>query len=158
MSIKPRYAYSVLTGSKKYELRRWSGVRIFRGDVIVLYASGRVRAIVGEFTAGKIMVNTPSAIWRKVSGKNTGIGREAWRYIAGSKKAMAIEVLNPIVYPRPFTLDEVREIIPGWNPPLSFKVLKEGDPLLERVIKNARSYLEKTGRAKRISLEPSEQF
>ena len=48
MSIKPLFAEQILSGQKRYELRRRAG-EISAGSLVVLYASNPVKAIVGEF-------------------------------------------------------------------------------------------------------------
>ncbi|MEB3816606.1 MAG: DNA-binding protein [Desulfurococcales archaeon] len=135
MSLKPRYARAIFAGVKKYELRRLTGLPpVEEGSRIVVYASGNVKALVGEFRAGRILQGAPEALWARVRRPGSGLGEDAWEYIRGAKRAMAIEVLEPRLYQRPVSLEEIRRIIPGWNPPFSYKRLEEGDPLLELVL------------------------
>jgi len=139
ISIRPVYAYQIFRATKRFELRRNVIGRIPEGSVMIVYASGNVRAIIGEFTVGKVIEGTAEQVWRKVlSEKNHGIRGDAWHYIRGAQKAMALEVVNPVLYPRKVTLEEIRRIIPGWNPPLSYKVLREGEPLYELIIRKLR--------------------
>ncbi len=139
MSIRPKYAYRIFAGTKKYELRRWIGIRLEPGSLIVVYASGNVRALIGEFKAGKIIYGSPSKVWNYVSSQsNTGIYPEDKAYIMGSKTALAIEVLEPRLYKVSIKLDELRKIIPGFNPPLSFRELSREEPLYKLVIKKLR--------------------
>ncbi len=136
MSLKPKYARMIFAGVKKYELRRISGLpRVGEGSLIVVYVSGNVKAVVGEFSAGRILEGAPEALWARVRRPGTGIGEDAWEYIRGAKRAIAIEVLEPRLYQRPVSLEEIRRIIPGWNPPFSYKRLEEGDPFLELVLR-----------------------
>ncbi|MEB3772921.1 MAG: DNA-binding protein, partial [Desulfurococcales archaeon] len=60
------------------------------------------------------------------------------RYIKGSRLAQAIEVLNPRLYKVPVSLEEVRNIIPGWNPPHSYTKLRPEDPLYRLIIEPLR--------------------
>ncbi len=139
MSIKPRYASAIFAGRKKYELRRLVGLPpIEEGSIVVLYVSGNVRSVVGEFTAGRIHRAAPETIWSIVKRPGTGIEDDAWDYVRGAKRALAIEVKDPRMYHRPVNLDEIRRIIPGWMPPMSYKLLEEGDPFLELVLKPLR--------------------
>ncbi len=146
MSIRPRYARAIFAGIKKFELRRLiRGGPISGGSLIVVYVSGKVKSIVGEFTAGTVYRGTPEAIWNIASGKGNGVGRDAWGYIKGARKAMAIEVRNPRLYSRPVSLEEIRRIIPGWMPPMSYRQINEGDPILELIIKPLRLYRKPAG-------------
>lgn len=143
-SIKPIYAYRIFTGVKKYELRRYVGFEIEHGDEIILYVSGRVKSIMGEFTAGRVIKGAPEEVWKKLSRiPNTGVGEGDYKYIKGSRQAMAIEVLNPLVYPSPVELNTLRRILPDFNPPLSMRMLDENDPLIELIVKRVRRLAEK---------------
>ncbi len=139
MSIRPKYAYQIFTGRKKFELRRWIGIPITEGSVIVVYVSGSVKALMGEFRAGRIIMGSPQRVWNEIMKyKSHGIEKDAWPYIAGAKRAMAIEVLEPRLYPRPVKLDELRQIFPNFSPPLSFRVLHIEEPLYKFLVKPLR--------------------
>ena len=139
MSIRPQYARAILQGRKKYELRKLSGVPpIEEGSVIVMYVSGKVKKIVGEFVAKKVIKATPEVIWGIARQPGTGIGDDAWQYIRGAKRAMAIEVGEALIYERGISLEEIRRVIPGWQPPLSYKRVGEGEPIYELIIKRLR--------------------
>ncbi|ABU81217.1 DNA-binding protein [Ignicoccus hospitalis] len=146
LSIKPRYAQRILSGMKKFELRTWIGLNLYSGMLVVMYASGNVKAIVGEFRVGKVYKGRPEFVWGRLieegGEEKTGVGEEDYLYIARAKKAMALEVLEPKVYKRPPKLEEIRMIIPGWLPPMSHTLLGTGDPLWEMVIKPVREVSE----------------
>lgn len=141
MSIRPQYARAIMTGRKKYELRKISSApEVEEGSIIIVYASGNVKSIIGEFEARRILLGTPEKVWSLVRRGSSGIGDDAWDYIKGAKRAMAIEVGLRRVYERPVTLEEVRRVIPGWNPPFSYKRLGEGDPILELLLRRLRMF------------------
>ena len=140
MSIKPQYARAIFSGRKKYELRRLKGLPVIEpGSIIIVYVSGRVKSIVGEFRAARVIEGRPEKVWSVAGKPDAGVGEDAWSYIRGSSRAMAIEVGERAMYARPVTLEEIRRIIPGWNPPFSFRRLEEGDPLLELILRRVRS-------------------
>ncbi|WP_232502282.1 DNA-binding protein [Aeropyrum camini] len=139
MSIRPQYARAIMAGRKKYELRRIHGVPpIEEGSIIVVYASGKVKSIIGEFEARRVIQATPEKIWSIASKPGSGVGEDAWQYIRGAKRAIAIEVGSRRIYERPVTLEEIRRIIPGWNPPFSYTLLEPGSPIYEILIKRLR--------------------
>lgn len=145
MSIRPKFAMEIFRGEKRFELRRLRGRPIRPGSLIVVYASGHVKAIIGEFMVGRVIVGNPHRVWREASGTpGAGLDEDDWPYIRGSRTAMALEVAATRIYHRPVTLGELRSIFPGWNPPMSFKPLPEGDPLLELVIRKLRASEQKT--------------
>jgi len=137
-TIKPVYAYRIFTGVKKFELRRFLGLRIEEDDRIILYVTGRVKAIMGEFTAGRVIRGPPEYVWRKLKTYgDIGVSGEDYSYISGSKDAMAIEVVNPLMYRQPIKLSLLRRIFPDFNPPMSVKMLDPYDPVVRLVIDRA---------------------
>ena len=56
LSIKPKYGYAILDGKKKFELRKCIGKPINTGDLVVMYFSTPVKAIMGYFIAGKVII------------------------------------------------------------------------------------------------------
>ena len=142
MSIKPRYSRKIFAGLKKYELRRFTGTTIVEGSKIIVYESGHVKAIVGEFTAGKVFEGDYNTLRRMLSKHiGRGIDREDLKYIEGARRAMAIQVLNPTLYNIKVKLNQLRNIIPGFMPPISFRRLYPGEPLVKLLIeKVSRKY------------------
>ncbi len=139
MSIKPKYAYRIFSGVKKFELRRWIGLAVESGSTVFVYASGKVRALIGEFRVGRVFYGTPSRVWGYVqSFSASGVYSEDRVYISGSKKALAIEVLEPRLYRYPIKLDELRLVLPDFNPPLSFREVDPNEPLYRLVIRRLR--------------------
>ena len=139
MSIRPQFAFQILRGEKKFELRRWIGSPVAPGSVVVIYASGSVKALVGEFLVGRVYQGTAEEVWKQVMmHPSPGVDRDDWPYIRGAKRALALEVERVLVYPVQVSLQELRRIIPGWQPPISYKVLREGDPLYELIVKRLR--------------------
>jgi len=123
LSIKPKYGYAILEGKKKYELRKCVSSVIKPGDLVIMYFSSPVKAIVGYFVAGEVIVSTPDELKRRLREReDTGIEEEDWTYIEGFRKVMAIEVKNPRTCRR-VTLDELRRL--GLRPPISYMALKE---------------------------------
>ena len=139
MSIRPQFAFQILRGEKKFELRRRISTPVAPGSVVVIYASGSIKALVGEFLVGRVYQGTAEEVWKQVMmHPSPGVDRDDWPYIRGSKNAMALEVEKVVAYPKQVTLQELRRIIPGWQPPISYKTLQEGDPLYELVVKKLR--------------------
>ena len=145
MSIRPQFAFQIFRGVKRFELRRWIGVPIEEGSIVVVYVSGNVRAIMGEFKVGKVISGRPEDVWREVIRyPSPGVDHDDWPYIRGANRALALEVVDAILYPRKVTLEELRRVIPGWMPPLSYKLLREGDPVYELIIKPLRRLVERS--------------
>ena len=134
LSIKPKFAEEILSGVKRFELRTGSGIE--PGSRVVMYVSSPVKALVGEFTAGRVFVGSFEDVVRFVSSfPNPGVGEDDYSYVRGRKRrAMAIEVLNPIRYCKHVTLDELRRA--GLrNPPRSYMFLYPENPVHREVLK-----------------------
>ena len=119
LSIKPQFAEAILRNEKKVELRRLKP-RVNKGDLVIVYASGDVRAIVGSFTVSEILVGTPGSVWREVQHCSGVTKRDYDAYFAGSEKAVGIAVEQTTRLKRPLALAEVRRKRPGFHPPQSF--------------------------------------
>jgi predicted transcriptional regulator len=68
LPIDPKWALAILEGSKKWELRT-KRPSVDTGDIVVLYATTPLRAIVGSFRVGDIVSDDPETIWRTVRGE-----------------------------------------------------------------------------------------
>ncbi|MEM4561884.1 MAG: DNA-binding protein, partial [Desulfurococcaceae archaeon] len=104
--IKPVFAYRIFTGKKRYDLRKLvRRVDIRVGSRVVVYVSGRVKAFMGEYTVGRVVQGPPDYIIKVLSeDPDAGVGEEDYSYIRGAKQAVAMEVVNPIVYKKPVEL------------------------------------------------------
>ena len=144
MSIRPKYANQILDGVKRFELRRYFGIKPSTGDRVIVYASGHVQAIMGEFTVGKVIKGKPSKLYDILSKiPDSGISDEHWDYIRDAEEALAIEVVNPMKYDVKVKLSELRMIIPDFTPPYSFRVLEEGEPLYTLIIAKLEKFIKK---------------
>ena len=118
LSIKPEFALRILDGSKRYEYRR----TIFkRGAVktVVVYASGPIKRVIGEFEIGAILHEEPEALWAK-TGDYAGITKKRFlRYFENRPAGYAIEVKEARTYDMPIRLDQLKV---SW-PPQSFTYL-----------------------------------
>jgi len=139
--IEPQYACCILSGVKKYELRGFSkdhrlGVK--EGSIIVIYVISPIKAILGEFIAGKPIEGTPDKVWCMVGKLEYGITPESHQYIMNHECAVAIPVIDPRCYAKPVTLDEIRERTgkKRWTLPGPIPVKPRGE--LFKIIMEAR--------------------
>jgi len=123
LSIKPKYGFAILEGRKKYELRKCVNVRVMPGDLIIMYFSSPVKAIVGYFKAGKVFLASPEEIKNIISKLgDVGVDEEDFTYIDGFRRVMAIEVVEPRRC-REVPLSRLREL--NLRPPISYIALSE---------------------------------
>jgi len=140
MSIKPHFAEEILSGKKKFELRA-RVAPLNSGDLVIVYASSPVKSIIGVFRAGRIFIGNYEEIVDLLRNyPRAGITEEDLKYIANRKREIiAVEVLAPRRLPRPITLSEIRKLIPGFRPPVSYMKLKPTNPIVELVMKLLKS-------------------
>lgn len=116
LSIKPKYANTILNGEKKYEFRKV----IFKKknvERVYIYSSSPVKKIVGSFIVGEIIEDHPERIWKKCQNKS-GIAKEDFfSYFNGSEKGYAIKIVNLEPMKEPI---DPRKIFQDFVPPQSF--------------------------------------
>lgn len=89
--------------------------RVPRGATIYVYATSPESAIVGSFTAGDVMKDTPAAIWRQLR-KELAIDKADYdRYFSGCSLASALEVVEPQRLRRPASLSELGGVSQSWT-------------------------------------------
>ena len=72
MSIKPRYSQRIFAREKRFELRR-TPLRLENGDLVIVYASAPVKAVVGAFTVEGVARGGVRRLWGEL-GQDFGIG------------------------------------------------------------------------------------
>ncbi|NMO93996.1 ASCH domain-containing protein [Actinomycetospora sp. TBRC 11914] len=119
LSLRPRYASSILNGEKTVELRRQPPLAD-AGSVVLLYASSPTMRVVGAATLELTTVGNPNQLWHLFSAR-AGLTRDEYdSYFAGSTKGGALALRNVVRFRSPPPLASLRERI-GINPPQSYR-------------------------------------
>ncbi|HET7372556.1 MAG TPA: hypothetical protein VFJ20_04200, partial [Gemmatimonadaceae bacterium] len=95
LPIHPELAIAILQGRKKWELRTRRPA-IGSGDVVVLYATAPLKAVIGSFIAGEINSASPRAAWAIVRGE---VATTRSRYFASFGAAQVVHAI-PVRAPR----------------------------------------------------------
>lgn len=104
MSIKSEYADKILNGTKIYELRKKPLKNEI--DTIVIYSSGKVKKIVGEFKIDFIIKDIPENIWN-LGETVLGISKDKFfEYYKNSEYAYAIKIKQIKKYEAPKKLSD----------------------------------------------------
>ncbi len=128
VSIRPRFVERIFAGTKTVELRRVRP-RIKAGDLVVIYASGNQKALVGAFQVGDLIAASPATIWRHY-GSRTGVTkRECNTYFSGLMTGYAIEVARTWQLASPVQLETLRSQSGGFHAPQSYRYLDFGEVL-----------------------------
>jgi predicted transcriptional regulator len=113
--IKPVYTERILSGEKRYELRK----RLPKGETkyVLIYATYPVGKVVAYGVVKGFHRDTVKGLWGKVS-KEAGIALKDYNeYFKASDEACAIEFDRVYKFKRPFN---VREIYESFTVPQSF--------------------------------------
>ena len=123
LSIKPVFATAILRGEKTVELRRRRPC-VKTGDIIIVYASSPIMAILGMCEVDSITSGHPRCLWPKVRARAGMNWREYSAYFEGTTKGTAICLRRPHCLEVPVTLDEIRRIAPRFRPPQSYRYFR----------------------------------
>lgn len=124
MSVKPKYAESLLAGSKLVEIRRrfsskWVGGRT------VLYASRPLCALVGEATIKSVVSGTPLDVWSMFESQIGCSWEEFSAYVSSAVNVSAIDLADVMPYREPVPLSQLSHLLnEDLRPPQSYCDLK----------------------------------
>lgn len=118
MSIKPKYSRRIFLREKRYELRR-TPIKLQAGDVVLVYESTPMKALVGAFVVEGVRRGDKTELWNEL-GEDFGVSGDEYRdYFEGTQVAHAIEV-GDVVEIEPIPLGELRDRHRGFRPPQSY--------------------------------------
>lgn len=107
LSVRSPHVERLLDGSKTVELRR-RPLRLAPGTVVLLYAAGERKALVGSVVACGVDEGNPEALWRR-HRSSTGVSyAEFKKYFAGANVGYALTVRGARTLKQPIPLAELR--------------------------------------------------
>lgn len=116
LSIKPKFAESIINGKKKYEFRKKAFSKKNIGRVYV-YSTTPIKKIVGTFKINNIIADMPSTLWHRLKD-DAGISEEEFfEYFKNREAGFAIEIIDVEKFEKPV---DPKIIIPNFVPPQSF--------------------------------------
>jgi len=119
LSIHPEYVEKIFAGEKRVELRR-RRPRLKNGDLVAIYATSPRCELVGLVRVAGMRQGTPRDLWMVVRN-DAAIDRQQYdRYFEGSQRAIGILLEDPVMFPRPAPLKELRFAWPSFRPPQGF--------------------------------------
>ena len=97
---------------------------------IVVYSSKKDKAIVGEFTAGRILKCSFDKLMHITGNENDLKALEWFRnYYKDREECCAIEVINPKKYKNPIKLETIVLINSSFKAPQNFIYINENDTI-----------------------------
>ena len=101
ISIKPEFVNKIISGEKKYEFRRI----IYKKEVekIYIYQTLPNSGIIGYFTPGRIIKDTPANLWNNLKDISGTSEEFFMSYFHDKSEGYAIEIENLVVFEKPLT-------------------------------------------------------
>ena len=123
LSVRPKFAESILDGSKTTEIRR-QRPSVRPGTLVIIYATKPKGAIVGTARVSGMSQGNPDEIWKRHKAR-VGISREDFvSYLDGAATAYAL-LLERVQRLVPFlTLEEMRAVT-TLQPPQSYRYVTQ---------------------------------
>ena len=129
ISLEKRFAEGILSGNKLVELRR-RRMRVTVGTTIWMYVKVPVGKVIGSAQVQSLHDLAPTTLWRKY-GDVSGLSRtEFFDYFSGVVRGFALVLSNPSRLEDPLTLQRLRALTDGFQPPQFFAHLASDGPLV----------------------------
>lgn len=138
LSIRPKYANLIFSGHKKIELRRVRP-RLQKGDIVLIYVSSPVKALMGGFLVRKVIQGTPKYLWSTV-GEEAGVTKKEFKdYYSGLSLGFAISSSKIWQLKQPINLIDLRKRWSHFSPPQGYRYInldEIGDEILAPIRKS----------------------
>lgn len=132
ISLESRHAENIFAGQKLVELRRRS-MNVSAGATVWIYVKVPVGSIVGRAKIGKIHSSSPASLWRHY-GKVSGLSKtEFFDYFCGSERGVALVLEDSTRLRSTLSLESLRQLDEGFQPPQFFARLGSEHPLHDAV-------------------------
>lgn len=115
-SIRPRYANKILQGNKTVELRR-NCPRAKKDDLVLIYASSPMKALIGAFKVDRIVEKPPQDLWHIVKQYAAISRKEFDAYYTGAPVGFGIFFNEVHGFREPVKLQRLREWWSSFHPP-----------------------------------------
>jgi predicted transcriptional regulator len=123
ISIKPEFANKIFSGEKSIELRK-SAPNISGGDIVIVYCTLPVKAIIGFCRVEELIRMSPTEMWKTHKSK-LGIDKSSYNaYYESHQLAVGIVLTAICRLDEAISLDLIKSIYPHFNPPQTFRYLE----------------------------------
>lgn len=121
LSIRPRFAQSLIGGTKTAEVRRrFPDLPV--GTRVYVYSSSPDKSVIGTFQVSGIYRCLNESVWSQFRHRIDISEADLKAYLRGALEAVIIEAENPEGWEVPLPLYEFRRLL-GIEPPQSFRYL-----------------------------------
>jgi predicted transcriptional regulator len=139
ISLAPRHAKNIFAGKKQIELRRRS-VNVEPGTIVWIYVTLPIGSIIGQARITAIHKSSPDSLWKEF-GAVSGLSKsEFLDYLTGLIEGVVLVLADAKILAEPFSLEALRSIADGFNPPQFFVRINEEHPLFETFTNSSHSF------------------
>lgn len=132
ISLESRHAENIFAGRKRVELRRRM-MNVSPGDTLWIYVKLPVGSIVGHARIGKVHASSPNTLWRHY-GPVSGLTKdEFFSYFGEVEQGVALVLEHSRRLQSSLSLNALRQVDKGFQPPQFFARLTSAHPLREAV-------------------------
>lgn len=126
LSIQPHHAEKIFNGTKRVELRRVRP-RVVAGDLVLVYVSTPIKALMGAFEVKAVVEASPRKLWQAVAS-DAGLTRgEFFKYYSGASLGFGIRLRKVWSLPEPVALTSLRRNWRSFRPPQSYQYLSNAE-------------------------------
>lgn len=119
LSVRPRYAQSIIAGAKRAEIRR-QRPSVEPGTPVIIYATRPLGAVIGTATIGRVCEGRPADLWEQ-HHPVMGVTRDEFdQYLQGLSMAYVLMLDGARRLSSPLTLADMRESA-NFQPPRSYR-------------------------------------
>jgi len=129
ISIKPKYVDRFLNGQKAVEIRTRK-VNLQNNSRLWIYSTLPKASIQTLAYVDYVDIDDPKSIWEK-HWASIGISQRSFdKYVNGLNRISAIVTERICKLPLEIRLDEIRNMVPNFQPPQFLKFMRKDDPIL----------------------------
>lgn len=132
ISLESRHADNIFAGNKRVELRRRT-MNVSPGATLWIYVKLPVGSIVGHARIGKVHASSPATLWRRYGSVSGLSRREFFEYFGGAEQGVALVLEQSMRLRTSLSLEALRKVDEGFQPPQFFSRLTSEHPLHEAV-------------------------
>lgn len=134
ISVKPEFVEKIFNGSKTIELRK-SAPNVKKDDVIIIYSTSPIMAVIGTCKVKDILILKPAKLWNEHSSR-FGIDRKRYfDYYDGKDIAVGIVLKEVKKFNKQIPLSKLRSKFANFHPPQTYRYIDL--KLLNKLIINA---------------------
>jgi predicted transcriptional regulator len=120
ISVKPEFAEKIIAGEKTIELRK-ACPKAKKDDIVIIYATVPVKAVIGICRVEDIISLAPSTMWRYHNEK-LGIDRKRYlAYYEYTDRAVGIVLKSACRLNTSIELSAIKKMFPKFSPPQTFR-------------------------------------